>query len=345
MNRKRQRGAAALMIVLFLLVAGSVAVVTALSISGSDAGDTAYQHNSVAALALAESGLERVSGRLATIACASLGTEGPYSLGQGNFSIVAPAPYVDIGLCRVRVSGSVGTVTRTVDAWLGGGGNVLLEQESHASATTNSLTFAHTVAGVNRLLLVGIAVDQAKTAISTVKYAGQSMTFVIAAGAGGNPRSEIYALYNPPAGANNVVVTLTVSDQVVAGALSFSGVDATTSIEASAQLTGNSTTPSVTITPLTNNAWIVDALAADKGVTASLGTESPVVAGANRTSQWNQPLGTSITGYASLYGPLNPAASSTLTWSLASTKKWSYAAVALRPVVGAHVARWSEVVN
>ena len=95
MNCKNQRGAAALMIVLFLLVVGSVAVLTALSTSGSDAGDTAYQHNSVAALDLAESGLERVAGRLSTGAtCASLGTEGPYTLGLGNFSVVTPAPYL-----------------------------------------------------------------------------------------------------------------------------------------------------------------------------------------------------------------------------------------------------------
>ena len=93
MIRERQRGAAALMIVLFLLVVGSVAVLTALSTSGSDTGDTASQHNSVAALDLAESGLERVAGRLSTGAtCTSLGTEGPYSLGQGTFSIITPAP-------------------------------------------------------------------------------------------------------------------------------------------------------------------------------------------------------------------------------------------------------------
>jgi len=344
MSHARQRGAAALMIVLFLLVAGSVAVITALSIAGSDSGDTAYQHNSVAALALAESGLERVAGRLAATACASLGTEGPYSLGQGSFSIITPAPYVDIGWCRVRVSGTVGAVTRTVDAWLSGG-SVVLEQESDASATTGTLSFAHTVAGANRLLLVGIAVDQARTVVSTVKYAGASMTLAIAGGSGGNPRAEIYSLFNPPMGTSNVVVTLTVSDQITAGALSFRGVDVTTPVEATAQLTGNSVTASVPITPITSNAWIVDALAADKGVTPTLGTVSPVLAGANRTQQWNLALGTSITGAASLYGPVNPAGAATPTWTLSSAKKWAYAAAALRPAGSARVARWSEVVN
>ena len=344
MSRQRQRGAAALMIVLFLLVVGSVAVLTALSISGSDIGDTAYQHNSVAALDLAESGLERVAGRLSTgAACASLGTEGPYSLGQGTFSIVTPAPYVDIGWCRVRVSGSVGTVTRIIDAWLNAG--IVLEQESDLSATTATLIFPHTVAGTSRLLVVGVAVDQARTMVSTVKYAGVSMGLTIGAGTGGNPRSEIYSLLNPPTGTNNVVVTLTVSDQLTAGALSFRGVDLVTPIEATALLTGNSLTASVSITPLTNNAWIVDAVAADKGVVPTLGTVSPALAGANRTQQWNLAVGTSITGAASLYGPVNPAGTETLTWALSTAKKWSHAAAALKPAGKPQVVRWSEVIN
>lgn len=345
MIRERQRGAAALMIVLFLLVVGSVAVLTALSTSGSDTGDTAYQHNSVAALDLAESGLERVAGRLSTGAtCASLGTEGPYTLGQGNFSVVTPAPYLDTGLCRVRVSGTVGAISRTVDAWLDGGA-IVLEQESDASATTAILTFPHTVAGTGRLLVVAVAVDQARTMVSTVKYAGVSMGLTIGAGTGGNPRSEIYSLLNPPTGTNNVVVTLTVSDQLTAGALSFRGVDVVTPVEATALLTGNSVTASVSITPLTNNAWIVDAVAADKGVVPTLGTVSPAVAGANRTQQWNLSLGTSITGAASLYGPVNPAGTETLTWTLSTAKKWAYAAATLKPAGNARVVRWSEVIN
>ena len=344
MSRQRQRGAAALMIVLFLLVVGSVAVLTALSTSGSDSGDTAYQHNSVAALDLAESSLERVAGRLSTgAACASLGTEGPYSLGQGTFSIVTPAPYVDIGWCRVRVSGSVGTVTRIIDAWLNAG--IVLEQESDVSATTATLTFPHTVAGTNRLLVVAVAVDQARTMVSTVKYAGVSMGLTIGAGTGGNPRSEIYSLLNPPTGTNNVVVTLTVSDQLTAGALSFRGVDVVTPIEATALLTGNSLTASVSITPLTNNAWIVDALAADKGVSPTLGTVSPAPAGANRTQQWNLSVGTSITGAASLYGPVNPAGTETLTWTLSTAKKWAHAAATIKPSGKPQVVRWSEVIN
>lgn len=345
MNRKPQRGAAALMIVLFLLVAGSMAVVTAVSISGSDTGDTAYQHNSVAALVLAESGLELVAGRMATTACASLATEGPHSLGQGSFSIVAPAPYLDIGWCRVRVSGTVGATTRSIDAWLSGD-SIALEQLSNASGTTNNLTFAHNVAGANRVLLVGVTVDRAGTSVNWVRYAGVNLTRQASIGTGGRPRAEIWSLTNPTVGPNNVVVSLTGNDQIVAGALSFTGVNLTTPFDAPAQTSfGNSSTPAVTITPTTNNAWIMDVMSANNSVTAAMGAVTPASAGALHTQQWNQSVGGNIRGAASLYGPVNPFAATTMRWTLASGQRWTMAAVALRPSGSAQVVRWSEVVN
>ena len=346
MNRKNQRGAAALMIVLFLLVVGSAAVVTALSTSGSDTGDTAYQHNSVAALGLAESGLERVAGRLSTgTACVSLGTEGPYSLGQGTFSIVTPAPYIDIGWCRVRVSGTVGTIKRTVDAWLSGD-SIALEQQNNASGTTNSLTFAHNVAGTNRVLLVGVTVDQAGTAVNWVQYAGVNLIRQASIGTGGRPRAEIWSLVNPPVNTNNVVVSLTGNDQVIAGAMSFTGVNLTTPFDAAGQTSsGNSSTPAITITPATNNAWIMDVMSANNSVTATMGTVTPAAAGAAHTQQWNLSVGVSIRGAASLYGPINPAAATTTRWTLVSAQRWTMAAVALRSSGSAQIVRWSEVVN
>ncbi len=339
MKRKRQHGAAALMIVLFLLVVGSVAVVTALSISGSDSGDTAYQHNSVAALALAESALERVAGRMNATACNALSTEGPYTLGQGNFSVVAPAPYIDISLCRVRVSGTVGATTRTVDAWLSGGA-ITLEQKTNSSGTTANLTFAHTVAGTNRLLLVGVTVDQAGTAVTGVQYAGQALTQQAFIGTGGRPRAEIWSRLNPTPGNNNVIVSLTGNDQVVAGAMSFTGVNLTTPFDAASQTaTNNSTAAAITSTPVTNNAWILDVISANNSVAVTM------TALANRTQQWNLSVGGNIRGAASLYGPINPAGATTLQWTLANAQRWTMAAVALRPGGNAQVVRWNEVVN
>lgn len=345
MNHATQRGAAALMIVLFLLVAGSAAVVTALSTSGSDIGDTAYQHNSVAALALAESGLERVAGRMGTTSCTTLGTEGPYPLGQGSFSIVAPAPYVDIGFCRVRVSGTVGATTRTIDGWLMRG-TIALEQQTDSSGTTNNLTFAHTVASTNRVLLVGVTVDQAGTGVTGVQYGGQALTRQVTIGNGGRPRTEIWSRLNPVVGVNNVVVTLTGNDQVIAGAMSFRGVNLTTPFDAPAQSSSaNSATPAVTITPVTNDAWTVDVISANNSVTATLAAATPVVAGALRSQQWNRAVGGNIRGAAALYGPLNPAGAATLRWTLASGERWTMASVVLRPSASAQLVRWNEVVN
>ena len=113
-----------------MLIAMVVMLVLAMSIQTSTTGvnDTLNQKDSVAALFAAESGVERVSWNFGnTGVCDSALAEGPVSLGADSFSIV------DLGggfntdfngsalpaeRCRVRVRGSVGDTTRTVEAVL-----------------------------------------------------------------------------------------------------------------------------------------------------------------------------------------------------------------------------------
>lgn len=128
----RQRGAAAIMAVLFLLIVSAFAVVSVLSNAGSDLTDTALQQNRVSALFLAESGLESAGALLSVTPCSTLGplTE---SLGPGDFVIAGagagfdPSLYFDnatplpSGQCRVRVQGRVpagGAVVRTIEGIL-----------------------------------------------------------------------------------------------------------------------------------------------------------------------------------------------------------------------------------
>lgn len=112
----RQCGAAALMTVLFMFIVVALAVLVSLGMSGSDMSDSTSQHSSVQALYLAESGLERAAQRYsAGIACGAALMEGPIVLGSGEFEIVAPVPLVVSGLCRVRVTGRSGSVTRTIE--------------------------------------------------------------------------------------------------------------------------------------------------------------------------------------------------------------------------------------
>ncbi|MBU1190962.1 MAG: hypothetical protein KKA36_08355 [Gammaproteobacteria bacterium] len=104
--RHRQRGAAALMATVFLLLIMAMLGGIGLRLSGTDIRDTALQNDSVEALFLAESGLEHAMQRLkAGVACMSLTPEAAFSLGRGEFQVQSAATVS--GLCRVQVVGRV----------------------------------------------------------------------------------------------------------------------------------------------------------------------------------------------------------------------------------------------
>ena len=124
-NFRRQRGAAALMTTLFLLIVVAMAVLVSLGMSGSDMSDSSSQHSSVSALFLAESGLERARRRFfdGTV-CTSLGVDGPHNLGQGSFIVNSGVntdfdgvTVLPVNQCRVQVTGRITAtnVARTIE--------------------------------------------------------------------------------------------------------------------------------------------------------------------------------------------------------------------------------------
>lgn len=147
-SAQRQRGAAALITVMFLVIVVAFAVLVSLNMSGSDDSDSAYQHNSVQAMFVTESGVERAArlitnGGLAACTSAGLNAGTSITLGSNSFQVLTtPAPAVVSGMCRLRVAGSVGVVTRTVEVDLRPGGGTLFEEHflTSASFTTNWAT-------------------------------------------------------------------------------------------------------------------------------------------------------------------------------------------------------------
>ena len=108
-----QRGASMLMAVVFLLIVIALFGGIGLRMAGTDITDTATQNDSIEALFLAESGLERAAQRLvAGTACAALVPDAAQSLGRGTFQVTGAA-LLPSGLCRVRVLGSVGLAGAT----------------------------------------------------------------------------------------------------------------------------------------------------------------------------------------------------------------------------------------
>ena len=344
----RQRGAAALITVLFLLIVVAFAVLVSLEMSGSDVSDSAYQHNSVSALFLAESALETATYNYTIGGCSNAGigaSATPISLGNGGF-LRTSATVVGAN-CQIRVSGTVGNVTRTADGSISmtGGGAIIAGTPGFTFGTTTvSLTY-NVPAGAS-ILLVGLSTNNAVGTVS-MTYGGTAMTLgATAVSANSWPRAQIWYLTNPPAGSASVSVSINQTAEIVLGAMSFSGANTATPLDVAAVTsTGKGKTASLTITPVTNQAWVFEVLAVNNDPN-TLGMATPVISG--RTSRWNATSNGGVRGAASTIGPISPAAgvSPGWSWTLNSKQKWSQAAVALRPGAGGpQLVRWTEVVN
>jgi hypothetical protein len=345
-----QRGAASVAIAILILFILAAALATVLSMSGSVVRDAAMSEEQVEALFLAESGIERaaynygLSGGICTSAAVSPGAT-TYTLGNGSFTLVSVV--TSGSYCQIRVQGTVRGTTRTLDAGLAGGGTGIAfgAPSGPFTANSSSLTWSHTVAGTNRILVVGVSIrNNAGQFVNAngVTYAGTPLTLVGSQNNGTSVRVELWQGVAPAVGTANIVVTLSASARFVGGAVSLTGVDQTSPVDGSGSsfASGSSATPSVSVTTTTNNAWVVDVLATRLNATATVGP--------GQTSRWNTDTGAGpngVLGAGSTEGPKTPAGGVTMSWSLGATsQEWAIGAVALKPV-GATPKTWSEVVN
>ena len=356
-----QRGVAALMAVLFLLFMLGAVLLLAHQMAATDVYDSGAQNNSVEALFLAETGVERATSRFATVACNALG-EAAILHGRGQFTISngLSTDFTGAALpanrCRVPVTGEIlGAlrVGRRVEAIIErGGAAIVATPATTGTGTTNLLTFAHTVVAGETLLLVGISVDRTDTLINNVTYAGLGLTRAAQGNGAGNnrPKVEIWYHLNPPVGAANVQVTMSVSDQVIAGAMSFQGVTTTSpffGFADGAAITSRDppqSGASLTITPVTNSAWVFDVVAVNN---TAANLTAPAIAGQTRVTRWNPAaVSGNVRGGGSTLGPINPAVGITPNWTWTSgTERWAQAAVSLRPGGPSRVMAWRELTN
>jgi hypothetical protein len=250
------------------------------------------------------------------------------------------------------VSGAFGSAQRVVKASVDGTSSAGIAFDAASSASSSgsgsaSLTWSHTVSvsGTNRILIVGVSVKSGST-VTGVSYAGVSFSAIsnpiVVGNNAGNARVELWQLVAPATGANNVIVTLSASARFVGGAVSLTGVNQTNPIDASNSASGSSATPSITITTIANNAWVVDTIAS-----------SPPTSGANptggQTQQWNVATGgagsaVQILGAGSTLGPITPSGAVVESWSLGGSSSWAIAASSLKPVTATVSALdWREI--
>jgi hypothetical protein len=196
---------------------------------------------------------------------------------------------------------------------------------SSTTGNTNVLTWAHTVTtGVGGILLVGVSNRDGSKTVTDVSYGGVPLTRIgFQNGPSNANRMELWYLLHPDAGTANVAVTLSGSQKVVAGAISFDGVDQATPLGPFVSASGNSLLPSLLIVSAPGEV-VLDTLVANGDANSA----TPLL---TQQQRWNADTGN---GGGEAIGAGSTQAgliSVTSTWTLGGIKPWALGAVTIRP--------------
>jgi len=209
-----------------------------------------------------------------------------------------------------------------------------------ALATVSSVSFSHTTAGSDRVLLIGSAMTNASDASRDITAASYNSVAATAIRRDNNNTTnyatELYFLANPDTGAHTVSLTFAgTGNSGNALAVSLTGVDTSSPVDAhNGSTVNNGTGISVDVTTVSDNAVVVDLVAYSQ----SIGT---LVVGASQTQRENAVGGSSggIEG-SSTEGPKSPAGVVAMSWSCTgvfcsgASDDWALSAVALKPAAG-----------
>src|SRR5712691_11450667 len=199
------------------------------------------------------------------------------------------------------------------------------EVSSVENDLSSGFSWSHTTSGTNRLLVVGVSWSSSSAlTVTGMTYAGTAMTSIGSAVNGTNAGMALFYLPEsllPATGTSNTVqVTMSnQTNQLVAGAITFMGVNQTTPVGIFASTTGSSTAASVTVTSNTGET-VIDTVATK--------IDTSPTAGVGQTQRWN-PSSTQGSGWGA--GSTEPGASSvTMSWTVGNGA-WAIGAVGIKP--------------
>lgn len=203
---------------------------------------------------------------------------------------------------------------------------------SGAKTTQQSYSWTHTPVGTPSVVFVCTGAqgsNDTNRLVSSITYgAGNNLSLVKRQDepVTENITVEIWALANPPSGAQTVTVTFVgvMGSRSAAAAVTYTGSDTTTATEASNGAQGSGT-PTVDVTSVSDNAWAIDSLYVKGG--------TPLTPGANQTQRANIDFG-SQNFHVSDEGPKTPAGAITMSWST-NTNPFVLAAAVIKPAAGA----------
>jgi hypothetical protein len=195
-----------------------------------------------------------------------------------------------------------------------------VDSASQSGAETADLAWAHTVSGNNRLLLVGAAI-RGNVPIASITYAGLPLKKIRHDTYGVDVRSELWYLVAPPVGTANVQVHMSGSQNVIAGATSWTNVDQANPLGSNAGANNGAVAGTATAVQL---ASAPDQRVVDVVATQAAGARA--TAAAVQTVHWYRPGNAGYGAASSIVG----APTTRLTWTLAYAEFWAQSAVALR---------------
>lgn len=206
--------------------------------------------------------------------------------------------------------------------------------QTFSGATSASITNV-TTAGSDRCgIAAAMSTDGAPIATATATWnavAVNSFTAVTTTEGDYELRATLLGLVAPATAASTVAFTFSDATSGVAAALSFTGVDQTTPLGASATGNGDTDTPSVTVATSADE-FVIDAVCF---FDSSFNSDTPA-AGASQTKQWD--LGHSF-GYCGVGSTQDGADDAgAMTWTLniaaAGDRHWAQVVVSLKAAGG-----------
>lgn len=130
---------------------------------------------------------------------------------------------------------------------------------SPSNVNAGSLTYAHTINTSSfTLLFVGVTKSQSQS-ISSVTYAGVGMTKIgSSVNVPGDTRDvNLYFLFNPAGGTNNVVITLSGTGSIFSEAASYVNTASSQPDNNTSNTLNSNGTLTTTLTPVVSNCWAV----------------------------------------------------------------------------------------
>jgi len=191
----------------------------------------------------------------------------------------------------------------------------------------------YTVAGTDRLMLVGVSImnaaedeptDPPGEAVSSIKWNGTDLTIVGSRINSDDSRIEIWKLVAPATGTGNVVITFNraITQEAVAGVVTFTGVDQADPLGNFASSEGDDTTVATLNIPSASGETVFGVICSEY---------EPLTANSGQTEHWNEFFNS--TGAA---GGTAAATSSTvaMSWSLSpgTSNHWAIGGVSIKPV-------------